>query len=160
MLRSFHRLVVCLIALLGTAAIARGQNVTPPSPYTPNPYKGISGIRALVARNFVPVNVRMIDGPNVVGIGQRSAFTVVANVETATLPMQCRWDFGDGHTAVGFSTSHVFDKPGDYTVTAVVSNAKSRDTVSKVVTVVADALGDALVPEGAGSSATPSENEP
>lgn len=41
------------------------------------------------------------------------------------------WDFGDGQTANGRTTSHTFSQPGLYTVTLIAQSGVQKDTVSK-----------------------------
>jgi len=56
------------------------------------------------------------------------------------------WDFGDGETGSGESTSHVFDVPGVYNLTLVVTDDDgASDEDEAVVTVItpADGLADA-----------------
>jgi len=49
------------------------------------------------------------------------------------------WDFGDGNTGSGQSTSHTYDSPGDYSVVLTVGGANGgQDSTSKVVSIVQD----------------------
>jgi hypothetical protein len=60
--------------------------------------------------------------------GNTSAYTgySVSFAGTGTDPkgetLTATWDFGDGHTATGFSTTHTFTPAGVYTVTFTVKN--------------------------------------
>ena len=42
------------------------------------------------------------------------------------------WDFGDSTTSVAATPSHVYNIPGDYTVTLIAINGSCRDTMKKV----------------------------
>lgn len=53
------------------------------------------------------------------------------------------WDFGDGNTASGPTTSHSYAAAGDYTVALTVTdNDGATDSQSQVVTVTAPSTGD------------------
>lgn len=47
------------------------------------------------------------------------------------------WSFGDGNTAIGKQVSHVYNKPGDYTVTIEASGNGMRDVASQTITIEA-----------------------
>lgn len=66
-------------------------------------------------------------------------------------PTSWLWDFGDGHTSTEQNPTHVYDLPGDYTVTLTATNAGGSDDEVKVayVSLVAaphDGGGDWLGP--------------
>ena len=42
------------------------------------------------------------------------------------------WDFGDGSNSIATSPSHVYNVPGDYTITLIAINGTCRDTMTKV----------------------------
>jgi acetyl esterase/lipase len=47
------------------------------------------------------------------------------------------WDFGDGSTGIGEQADHVYQYPGEYTVTLTICNANlACDTLSKTVTIL------------------------
>ena len=45
------------------------------------------------------------------------------------------WSFGDGNTAIGREVSHVYSKPGDYTVTLEATGNGQRDLASELITI-------------------------
>jgi hypothetical protein len=89
----------------------------------------------ILMRTFVPVDVQAIDGPRRLAPGESGLFSTRANVESASLPIRSRWDFGDGHTASGLSARHQFAQPGTYAVTFRIWNEQSTDADTLVVTV-------------------------
>ncbi|QQR96192.1 MAG: PKD domain-containing protein [Bacteroidota bacterium] len=42
------------------------------------------------------------------------------------------WDFGDGSNSIATTPSHVYNVPGDYTITLIAINGTCRDTMKKV----------------------------
>jgi hypothetical protein len=50
--------------------------------------------------------------------------------------MTFEWDFGDGNTGNGLTTSHTYAQPGDYTVELAVGDGTHETTTSTLVTVV------------------------
>jgi len=46
------------------------------------------------------------------------------------------WDFGDGHTASGFTVSHEYRRPGDYRVTLTVVDYKGRTAMDSIMVFV------------------------
>ncbi|MCJ8281949.1 MAG: PKD domain-containing protein, partial [Rivularia sp. ALOHA_DT_140] len=83
----------------------------------------------------VPVQVLSLEGPSQLTVNQFGTFTAKVN-EDATPPLTYNsWDFGDGTTASTLTARHSYTKPGNYTVTFVVSNQNSTDKQSKKVKV-------------------------
>jgi PKD repeat protein len=64
-------------------------------------------------------------------------FTAVTNAEVATQPIELRWDFGDGATAMGDSGSHTYTEAGTYEVMFVATNEGGTATGGCTVTVIA-----------------------
>ena len=47
-------------------------------------------------------------------------------------PTTWNWDFGDGNTSTEQNPSHVYNNPGTYTVSLMVSNAQGSDSETKI----------------------------
>ncbi len=70
------------------------------------------------------------------------------------------WDFDDGDTASGATTSHTFDSPGTYTVELTVTDAAGNtDTATVEVTVESTGGGSSSLTADAGSSRTVTAGE-
>lgn len=77
-----------------------------------------------------------------------ASFTFVNQCDGSALPFNStstinsgnitsyNWDFGNGNTATGVSTSHLYSTPGTYNVTHIVSsNNGCADTITQAITV-------------------------
>ncbi len=84
---------------------------------------------------FTPVMVMAIDGPSTLETNQTGTFTATTNDMAASKPVEYRWDFGDGSTAMGMTATHAYSRAGTYTVTFTASNSGSMDSKSMSVTV-------------------------
>lgn len=91
---------------------------------------------ALFGRPFVAVQVSGIDAPDRVKAGEEVRFSAITNIRNVTLPAEMRWEFGDGKTGRGLSTTHVFEQPGRYTVTFSMSNSRSSDQAAVEIEVL------------------------
>jgi len=56
---------------------------------------------------------------------------VLSSMVTGGIPpyITCRWDFGDGYIYEGLEVSHVYDDPGEYTITVTVTDSAYPFTV-------------------------------
>ncbi|MBL4585885.1 MAG: PKD domain-containing protein, partial [Flavobacteriales bacterium] len=52
------------------------------------------------------------------------------------------WDFGDGNTSTDESPTHVYDVPGNYTVTLTVTNNCGSESISVFVSIIFTAIAD------------------
>lgn len=137
-------LLVCaalfLMGLTGTTVLpAAAQAGHPEQVALWAPRDAFSDLLARFQDADRPVNVLGLEGPSSLAVGEEGLFVASANVETATLPLRFRWDFGDGTTAHSLSARHTYTKPGTYTVTFTAYNDHSTDTDSLTVTVGAPA---------------------
>jgi PKD repeat protein len=83
--------------------------------------------------------------PSNPGAASPVSFDASASSDTGAPITSYSWDFGDGLSGTGKTTSHVFAKAGTYTVNLTVGDGTNTDTVSHTVTV-------AGVPQAAFSS--------
>lgn len=61
---------------------------------------------------------------------------LAVNISGGKKPYDCKWDFGDGLTGTGQSTTHTYSKKGTYTVSAVVKDSSAGENVTKTLTIV------------------------
>jgi outer membrane protein OmpA-like peptidoglycan-associated protein len=87
---------------------------------------------------FTPVEVLSIDCPQTLVTGEEGAFSAMVN-DDASVPLEYRWDFGDGATADAIAGSHSYAQDGTYTVTFTATNEGSTDTETCSVRVIAAA---------------------
>lgn len=89
------------------------------------------GLRINFESAFTEVEVIAVDGPAELETNESGTFTATVNEEEATVPLEYRWEFGDGNTATGLLASHSFSSEGEYQVVFTASNEGSiaRDTV-------------------------------
>jgi PKD repeat protein len=108
------------------------------------------GLKYAFRAPFTAVEIEGIECPAELEAGESGSFMVMTN-DDATMPVTTTWQWGDGSTGSGMTTSHTFATPGTYTVTAMVMNEGGEDSESCLVTVVEPPTPPAL----AGCRATP-----
>jgi gliding motility-associated-like protein len=64
--------------------------------------------------------------------GDTTQFALTGNQSVTNV----NWDFGDGSTATGISTSHTYSLPGNYTVTATITGSTETITRSRTISIV------------------------
>jgi chitodextrinase len=92
------------------------------------------GLRYFFRPPITDVDV-MIDCATEITVGEAGSFTASIN-QDATQPVTVTWDFGDGTTGSGMTTTHAYSAPGTYTVTATAEGPGNMDTETCLVTVV------------------------
>ncbi|HLD21367.1 MAG TPA: PKD domain-containing protein, partial [Patescibacteria group bacterium] len=82
----------------------------------------------------LPLKARAGKNRNVV-VGRTVLFDASASTAPENITLQYQWDFGDGSSAEGIDTTHIYTNSGNYKVTLTVkaiqeeSGAKSEDTI-------------------------------
>ena len=92
------------------------------------------GLKYSFKSAFTPVDVLSIDCPSELMVNETGTFTASVDAN-ASAPIEYRWDFGDGSSALGATATHSFDSAGNYTVTFTGTNDGSSDSESCTVTV-------------------------
>jgi len=82
-----------------------------------------------------PPRVLSIDGPTSVQAGQSATYTASVNAEEADRPLSYQWQYGDGSSGSGLTSSHTYDEPGTYTVMFTASNEAGEASESLTVEV-------------------------
>ena len=108
------------------------------------------GLRYAFRPPYVAAEIEGLECPAELEAGESGSFMVMTN-DDATTPVTTTWQWGDGSTGSGMTTSHTFSTPGTYTVTAMVMNQGGEDSESCLVTVVEPPIPPSL----AGCRATP-----
>lgn len=105
------------------------------------------GLKINFKAAFTPVEVFSVNCPAQLQVGETGSFSATINDDIASQPIENRWDFGDGSTGSGLSTSHSFAQSGTYTVTFTATNSGSTSSrtcsvrviqPAEIVTITAD----------------------
>ena len=104
--------------------------------------QAIAACQDLTVQRKIVVNAAptaVITGPSLVSVGEAVIFDAAISTDTDGALTGFAWDFGDGETAAGVSTPHVFATPGVFAVALTVTDDagtdNSRTTVTQQVTV-------------------------
>ncbi|MGB3542609.1 PKD domain-containing protein [Rubrivirga sp.] len=109
------------------------------------------GLKFAFRAPYTAVEIQGLECPAELFTGQTGSFMMMTNPD-ATQPVTTTWQWGDGTTGAGMSSSHAFSAPGTYTVTAMAMNQGGEDSESCLVTVEDEPIPPTL----AGCRATPS----
>jgi hypothetical protein len=92
---------------------------------------------AALSGNRGPTAGTVTTEPRGAGLAAATAFTfsLAGAGDPEGDPIAVTWDFGDGGTATGETTTHTFPRAGAFTVTATVSDGRSTSTTAGQVTV-------------------------
>lgn len=130
----FSFLMMALV--IGSVETAFGQPLHPYDRHMVTGPTALENVTSLFTERFHPVHIRQVDVPEQVAAGESSHFSVIANVESATLPIHAVWHFGDEIEKKGLSVDHSFAAPGEYEVRVEISNRRSSESRTFTVDVV------------------------
>jgi PKD repeat protein len=77
-----------------------------------------------------------VDPSGSVKAGSSVTFSAAGSSDPDGDPLTFEWDFGDGNTGTGLTTSHTYAQPGDYVAELAVGDGTHEATTSKTITVV------------------------
>lgn len=101
------------------------------------------------ANSLVPKNEAPIASISVatdeVGVGELVSFSGEDSVDPEGNTLTYSWDFGDGSSGSGSTTTHAFSEAGSKTIMLTVSDGELTDTASVVLTVTAVSYSDQVV---------------
>ncbi|MEI8048694.1 MAG: PKD domain-containing protein [Bacteroidota bacterium] len=133
---------------LGDGHSASGQNVT--HTYAQQGYYNVT-LSTITPDSCMSTSVFMLMLSDSTNTGCSAVFiaTPTSNpmsiafqaITPNALPMQFTWEFGDGTTGSGQSTTHTYGNPGTYMVQLISSNSVCTSVFSAPVTVPIDSTG-------------------
>ena len=152
MLKHIRRisLLVCAVLLLAAPSAAAQ---TPDASLVTQSQRSLSHLAAFVKQPAVAPQIRALEGPDSLHVGETGRFSAILNLETASLPLRSRWTFGDGTTHQGMHAPHRFAEPGTYSVDFSATNDHGTATDSLTVTVLDVPAASAQAPKGEGLEA-------
>lgn len=96
----------------------------------------LAGCTDLLGSNSPPTATISVDPSGTVRAESPVTFSAAGSSDPDGDSMTFEWDFGDGNTGNGLTTSHTYAQPGDYTVELAVGDGTHETTTSTLVTVV------------------------
>ena len=94
------------------------------------------GLRfAFKGDGVTPVRIQSLDCPSQLTVNETGSFMLMTN-DDASMPVTTTWNWGDGMSGAGMTSSHSYSQPGTYTVMAMAMNEGGDDSESCSVTVV------------------------
>ena len=124
--------------------------------------EGVFLVTAEATRNrqsvTIETSVKVVETVEDVSIVTISAIPLSARVGDVIMfsplvrgsEVACEWDFGDGSTASGCDTSHIYEKAGSYRASLTASNAKYSDTSARSIVIKENACDE--IPHSSWSS--------
>ena len=96
----------------------------------------LAGCTELLGSGSPPTANMSLDPSGTVKAGDSVIFSAAGSSDPDGDSLTFDWDFGDGNTGTGLTTTHSYAQPGDYTVELAVGDGKHEVTTSKTITVV------------------------
>ena len=105
---------------------------TQPGAYTvtlrvTSPYTSTFWQEPMTIRVYEPAVADFDSNKRIVMVGEVVSFTNRSTGDITTYS----WDFGDGNTSSSQEPTHIYDRPGRYTIVLSVSGPGGRDTITK-----------------------------
>ena len=96
----------------------------------------LAGCTDLLSNNSPPTATMSITPSGTVKSGESVTFSAAGSSDPDGDPLTFEWRFGDGNTGTGLTTSHSYNKPGEYTAELAVGDGTHEAKVTQSITVV------------------------
>lgn len=126
--------VMVLGALI--AAPLHGQTTNADYRFMVMRYMTTPSISQMLGQSDARAHIFSLRAPDTLRVGDEGGFSVLANIETAALPLRTTWNFGDGSTGHGLVARHAYREPGEYVVRVTLENKEGRTSRRHRITVV------------------------
>ncbi|MAB36396.1 MAG: hypothetical protein CL975_03620 [Euryarchaeota archaeon] len=96
----------------------------------------LSGCTDVLGSNSPPTATMSIDPSGTVKADSPVTFSAAGSSDPDGDSLTFEWDFGDGNTGAGLTTSHTYVQPGEYMAELAVGDGTHEATASMTITVV------------------------
>jgi outer membrane protein OmpA-like peptidoglycan-associated protein len=96
-----------------------------------------AGLKINFKSAYVAPEVLSLTGPERLLAGESGSYTARINADRVTMPVEYRWDWGDGNVGSGIAASHTYARPGTYTIEFSASNRAGTASETMRVDVLA-----------------------
>ncbi|UCF12943.1 MAG: PKD domain-containing protein [Thermoplasmatales archaeon] len=86
--------------------------------------------------------------PSNLSVNQTIVFDASGSFDEDGVIVSYYWDFGDGENGSGITTSHIYENPGEYTVTLVVTDDDMNTYSKSVIVTVVDTKAESVNEQG------------
>ena len=96
----------------------------------------LAGCTDVLGGNSPPTATMSVDPSGTVKAGSSVTFSAAGSSDPDGDSLTFDWDFGDGNTGTGLTTSHAYAQPGEYVAQLAVGDGTHEATTSMSITVV------------------------
>ena len=96
----------------------------------------LAGCTDLLGSNSPPTATMSVDPSGTVKAGDPVTFSAAGSSDPDGDELTFEWDFGDGNTGTGLTTSHTYAQPGNFVAKLAVGDGTHEASISKTISVV------------------------
>ena len=96
----------------------------------------LGGCLDSLSLNNAPSAQMSVDPSGSVRAGDQITFSAVGSSDPDGDALTFSWNFGDGNTGTGLTTSHTYVQKGDYGATLTVSDGTAESTATTIITII------------------------
>ena len=96
----------------------------------------LAGCTDLLGSNSAPTATMSVDPSGTVKAGDPVTFSAAGSSDPDGDDLTFEWDFGDGNTGTGLTTSHTYAQSGSFVAKLAVGDGTHEASISKTITVV------------------------